>query len=144
MNGGIYAYRTRKPGARLRIPLLSFHWGYVGRTSSFYHRHRQHTLGGGAYGAEAKPWADLVVRCYRLPCPRLLQPPLEALAIWTLMPVYNVALNRHNPRRIRPMAARQQRLWRNHGRRLPSVRVIHVVLYLAAFVALWYLIGRWV
>ena len=41
MNGGVYVYRTRKPAARFHVPLLSFHFAYVGETTSFRHRHQQ-------------------------------------------------------------------------------------------------------
>ncbi len=110
---GVYAYRTRKPHAPIGLPLIGRHWGYVGQTNSFYHRHAQHTRGGGTYNAIPKDWATLEPKRYILPClfphwrrARLMQ---EQLWIWLLWPVYNVQGNRWNPRRITPAAARRQR-----------------------------------
>ena len=143
--GGIYAYRTRKPSARFRIPIVSYHWGYVGRTSSFYHRHLQHTRGESRFGAvHVKPWTDLEPHCYRLPLPnwKWLHVVAEALMIWALMPVYNDKLNRHNPRRIPIVVAIQQRARRDAGVKLPNIRPIHVVLWLVAAVLLWYTIAK--
>lgn len=113
MNGGVYVYRTRKPAARLRVPLLSFHFAYVGETTSFRHRHQQHVAGGGTYSAMAKPWADLDPRVVlRIPLPpwKWLLRTVETLAILLTWPVYNAAKNRWNPRRISlPMQAMQRR-----------------------------------
>jgi hypothetical protein len=145
MKGGVYAYRTRKPGAHLRLPLLSYHWGYVGRTNSFRHRDLQHLRGGGQFNAEAKPWADLEPRCYRLRLPnwRWLQATVEALVIWALWPVYNVSLNRHNPRRIPLKTARWQRRQRDLGHRWPSIQPAHIMFVLAVTITVWILIARW-
>jgi hypothetical protein len=144
MIGGVYIYRARKPGARLRIPLLSWHFAYVGETFSFHHRHLQHTRGGGTYGATPKPWSDLDPYVWlRIPLPpwKWLLRSVETLAILLTWPVYNVQKNRWNPRRIPPLKARVQRMRRNAGTRLWSPRPIHVVLILAAAVALWLKIG---
>lgn len=119
MRGGVYVYRARKPGARLRIPLLSWHFAYVGETSSFHHRHLQHTEGGGTYRAVAKPWADrspYVVLRIPLPNWRWARLLVETLLIALVWPAYNVQKNRWNPRRITPRAAARQRAQRDvHG-----------------------------
>lgn len=106
----MYAYRTRKPCARFRIPFLSFHWGYVGETVSFWHRHRQH--------GENQPWADLDPRCrIRIPLPpwKWLLRSVETLLIVALWPVYNHQKNRWNPRRIPLATALRQRRTRDRG-----------------------------
>lgn len=123
LRGGVYAYRTRKPGARLRIPFLSTHWGYVGQTSSFYHRAIQH---------ETKPWADLVTNVYRLSLPnwKWLRLVVEALLILALAPVYNYTGNLWNPRRIALGDARHQRALRDHGLRPFNLRPAHLWLIL--------------
>lgn len=142
-SGGVYAYRTRKPGARFCIPFLSRHWGYVGQTSSFWHRDRQHLWGDVRYGHVAKPWADLDPKCYRLPLPnwKWLRLAVEAVAILLLAPVYNDKGNRWNPRRIPLSVAARQRAQRNRGLILWTVRPVHVVLILVVFAVAWYLIG---
>lgn len=106
--GGIYLIRTRKPRAILGLPLIGRHNGYVGLTSSYYHRERQHLLGGGVYGKAAKDWADLAPRFYRLlPLPnwRWLLEVVETLAIWVLVPVYNV--KKQPPWNLRKISLRQ-------------------------------------
>lgn len=122
--GGVYAYRCRKPGARLRIPFLSTHWGYVGQTSSFYHRAIQH---------EAKPWADLVVSCWRLQLPnwKWLRLTVEFVLIGLLAPVYNYQRNLWNPRRITLSGARLQRQFRDGGYRPWNLRPAHLWLIVA-------------
>ncbi len=114
----MYAYRTRRPSG------LGRHWGYVGQTSSFWHRHRQHcgleTLTAGDWPPRSgQPWADLDPRCYRIPLPnwKWLRLTVETLLIAVLWPVYNVQKNRWNPRRITPAHARAQRFDRNAGRK---------------------------
>lgn len=136
MKGGVYVYRTRKPGARYNLPILSRHFGYVGQTSSFWHRHRQHS--------ETKPWADLDPRCYRIGLPRWkwLRLTVEALLIWTLLPVYNVQRNRANPRRITPVEARRHRYLRNNGRHPLNIQPIHGGMAAGLlFLAVWF-VGR--
>lgn len=142
--GGVYLYRTRKPAARLRIPFLSTHTGYVGETLSFYHRDQQHRYGLGQYHVQAKDWADLVVSCHRLPLPpwKWLLRSVETLAILLTWPVYNVAKNRWNPRRITPLVARRQRIQRNRGGVPWAVRWYHVAVLVLAFSIAWSLIGR--
>ena len=145
MNGGVYVYRARKPGARFRIPLLSWHFGYVGETNSFYHRHQQHVYGLGAYGAPAKPWADrdpYVAFKIHLPDIVWLRRSVETLVIFAVWPVYNVQKNRWNPRRITPAVARQQRMARDRGRHPINIGSGWLaVIILAAAVAAWYWIG---
>lgn len=116
--GGVYVYRCRKPGAIFGWPLIGRHFAYVGETTSFRHRHLQHTVGGGRYGHQAQPWADLDPVCVlRIPLPpwKWLLHAVETLFILILWPVYNHKKNLWNPRRI-PMgvaramhAARTQR-----------------------------------
>jgi hypothetical protein len=145
MIGGVYVYRTRKPWARFRIPLVSYHFAYVGESSSFWHRNRQHIMGMSSFGSCApKDWADLEPRVafkIRLPNWRWLRRSVETIAILAVWPVYNVQKNRWNPRRIKPTTARKQRRMRNAGLRLAVVRPAHIVLILAGFVALWLKIG---
>lgn len=110
--GGIYLIRTRKPHAVLGLPIIGRHNGYVGLTSSYYHRERQHLLGGGVYNARRKDWADLEPKFYRLlPLPnwRWLLELAEWVAIGLLLPVYNVKKQAPwNVRRISPRKAESQ------------------------------------
>ena len=106
--GGIYLIRTRKPHAPLGFPVIGRHNGYVGLTSSYYHRERQHLLGGGVYGHARKPWADLDPKFYKIiPLPnwRWLLHLVETLAIWVLCPVYNV--KKQPPWNLRRVSPRQ-------------------------------------
>lgn len=121
LKGGVYAYRTRKPGARWSIPFLSTHWGYVGQTSSFWHRAIQH---------EAKPWADLAVRAYRLRLPDWvwLRLVVEQALIFALAPVYNHRGNLWNPRRIPLGEQAHQRRVRDRGGRVINLRAAHLWL----------------
>jgi hypothetical protein len=145
MKGGVYVWRTRKPAAAYNIPIVSRHFGYVGQTSSFWHRDQQH-LGQGVYAG--KPWADLdpVVYHFALPDWKWLRLALEALLIWSLFPVYNVLLNKHNPRRIKPTAAYRQRAVRDRGRRPLNIRPVHLYLWLLALAGVAWLLhkgGAW-
>jgi hypothetical protein len=142
MRSGVYAYRCRKPAARLSIPLLSRHWGYVGETLSFDLRHAQHLRGGGRHGTVAKSWADLDPRVYRLPLPgwKWLLRSVELLAILVLWPAYNVKGNRWNPRRIPLPAQRRQRAARDRRGWCTNFRPWHLVaLTVAAFALIWWL-----
>lgn len=143
--GGVYAYRARKPWARFRIPLVSYHFAYVGESSSFFHRHRQHMLGESSFGPCApKDWADLdAYVAFRIPLPnwRWLRRSVETVVILAVWPVYNVQKNRWNPRRIKPLVARKHRRMRKSGLRLAVVRPVHVVLIATAFALLWLKIG---
>lgn len=127
MRGGVYVYRTRKPGARYNIPVLSRHVGYVGQSNNFRRRHEQHVNGGGEYNSIPKPWADLDPVCYRIGLPdwKWLRLTVEALLIWTLFPVYNVQRNRANPRRITPAEARHHRAVRDRGLHPFNLKPIH-------------------
>ena len=113
----IYAYRTRKPWARWGLPIIGRHWAYVGRTNDLARRDDEHLVGGGRYGAVPKDWADLEPRRYVLVGYRRRREPrthlLEWAAVRLLWPVYNVSMNRWNPRRIKPYDARRQRQARN-------------------------------
>lgn len=120
MPGEVYAYRTRKPGALLGLPLIGRHWGYVGQTRNPKMRDREHLEGGGRYGAAPKDWADLEPRRYVLfrlkHCPQWVLDLAEVVAIRLLLPVYNVQHNRGNPRRVKPAVARAQRRGREMTR----------------------------
>lgn len=144
--GGVYAYRTRKPAARLRIPLFSFHWGYVGETTSFAHRHAQHTQGGGTYGTTAKPWTDLDPRCViRIPLPpwKWLLRAVEQLLIVCLMPAYNHKGNLWNPRRV-PLSAQQRQRWmRDRAGWCWNVRLSHILLLAVAVLVAVRIGGAW-
>lgn len=112
-NSGCYLWRTRKPSAFIGLPIIGRHNAYVGETSSRYFRDRQHVFGDGRYQQAGKPWSDLDPKPYPLPClfpgwkwSRKVQ---EKLWIWLLLPVYNSDWNKHNPRRITPTKAQQQR-----------------------------------
>lgn len=131
MKAGVYAYRTRKPGARWNLPVLSRHWGYVGETTSLYHRHQQHIYGLSSHGSSAaQPWADLDPVRYHLPLPgwKWLLRAVETLAILALAPVYNHSKNLWNPRRIPLAEARRQRRVRDRGRLPVNLRLAHFVL----------------
>lgn len=116
----------------LALFLSGRHFGYVGETKSFYHRGKQHLLGGGRYNTKVKPWADLDPKCYKFPLPawKWILRPIEALFILILMPVYNDKLNRANPRRISLRLAQAQRDARDSKniflRVLTSIRFVHL------------------
>jgi hypothetical protein len=140
--GGVYVYRTRKPAALFRIPLLSYHFAYVGETTSFFHRHLQHM--------DHQPWTDLEPRVVlRVPLPRWkwLLRSVETVLILALAPVYNHKKNLWNPRRIPLDSARLMRLARDGN---PSFRwAMRVVLFLRAtlqvgtLAAVAFLVWRW-
>ena len=146
-SGGVYIYRCRKPGARLRIPLLSWHFAYVGETTSFYHRDQQHRYGLGSYRTPAQPWADLSPYVWlRIPLPRWkwLLRAVETLVILLVWPAYNVQKNRWNPRRIPPRMARDQRIARDRGIRWPNYQALvayALIVGAVTFPLIWYWIG---
>jgi hypothetical protein len=117
---GVYVWRTRKPGAILGWPILGRHTAYVGQSSSFAHRRRQH-LGKpapwDAYATTGQPWADLSPRCYEIPLPpwKWLRLLVEWALIKVLFPVYNVKHNKANPRRISQPRAIQMRMQRERA-----------------------------
>lgn len=135
--GGVYLIRTRKPGARLAVPFLSTHWGYVGETTSFRRRIGQHLHGDAAYGTIAKPWADLVVSVHYVPLPtwKPLLRAVETLFILLVWPVYNISKNRWNPRRIVPWTAAHQRAARDLGRHPLNFTRAHAYALLALALA---------
>lgn len=111
MNGGVYVYRARKPAARLRIPILSWHCAYVGETTSFHHRHLQHVT-----GPAQRPWADRDPYVWlRIPLPpwKWLLLTVETLVILALWPAYNHAKNGWNPRRVSLRDQQWQRTMRD-------------------------------
>lgn len=120
MRGGIYLFRTNKPYSILGMPLIGRHNGYTGQSNAYALRWQQHTAGGGKFKSTAKSWSDLDPEPHRilplpawmfLRCPRVVDA-LEALCIVLTAPVYNVQLNKWNPRRISPKDAKEQRLFR--------------------------------
>lgn len=125
---GVYLWRCRKPHSWLGLPLIGRHNAYVGETSSRFHRDRQHLHGGGRFGAVQKPWADLDPKCYPLPCLfpgwTWVRRGQEKLYIWLLLPVYNAAWNKANPRRIKPGKAEQQRWRRDRNKLSIDIRVM--------------------
>ena len=125
---GVYVYRTRKPNAIIGLPIIGRHFGYVGETTSFYHRDKQHLLGGGTYDATQKPWSDLEPKryCISLPPWKWLLRSVETLVILLTWPVYNDRKNRWNPRRITLSAARRQRIARDTRRFRFQFRWVHV------------------
>jgi hypothetical protein len=130
--GGVYVYRARKPAARFRIPFLSWHFAYVGETTSFYHRHAQHM--------EQRDWSDRspYVWC-RIPLPRWkwLLHLVETLVILTVWPVYNHKKNLWNPRRITLTDQRRQRSARDAAGWCFNWSWGHSAAALALTVALW-------
>jgi hypothetical protein len=108
--GGVYVWRTRKPGAWLGLPLIGRHFAYVGETTSFSHRERQHR--------ESQPWCDLEPKVYRIRLPRWkpLLHLVETLLILLLWPVYNHKKNLWNPRQISLRTAKAMRESRDRRR----------------------------
>lgn len=113
----VYAYRTDKPHAPVALPLIGRHWGYAGRTNNAKRRNQEHLVGGGQYAAVAKPWADLRPKrrvIFRMKSrTEAMTHFLEWITIKALLPVYNVDMNRTNPRRITPRQATAQRYARD-------------------------------
>lgn len=146
--GGVYAYRTRKPGllGRLGIPILSYHFAYTGETVSFRNRHEQHVRGGGTYGSVAKPWSDLDPRCVlRIPLPpwKWLLRSVETLVILMTWPVYNHAKNQWNPRRIPLPAQARQRAMRDRIGWCWNVRPLHLIVLACVALAALKIGGAW-
>lgn len=144
IQSGVYAYRGRKPGARLRIPFLSYHWLYVGETTWWAMRDRQHRYGDARYRTDAKPWSDLEPRrALWIPLPpwKWLLRSVETVVIALLWPVYNVQKNRWNPRRIKPLVAVQHRALRRAGGRPLRPSIAWYLIILVAAAVAWYKIG---
>lgn len=114
--GFVYLARTWHPTSRLnRISC-----GYVGqsirRIGVRWDEH-EHGYWWGGQWKPPQPWADTLVE-WRIICqPKrrlgLTLDFLEWLHIQLRIPLYNVEMNRSNPRRIRPETARAQRAWRD-------------------------------
>lgn len=144
--GEIYLYRTKKPTGWS----LFRHNAYVGKTRDGKKRHRQH-MGNldttDRFRKAGKSWTDLSPRRYVIfrmkHCPDWLLSLVEFLAIRLLMPVYNVQMNRGNPRRITPQVATAQRARRDMGHgwanvirvSYPTVALGLVCLILAGYFA---------
>lgn len=141
--GTVYAYRTRKPGAVLGLPVLGRHWGYVGQTRNPDARHGEHMRGGGRYGGLPASWSDLDPKRYvliKVPmCPQWLLLTLEAFFILILQPVYNVQRNKINLRRIGPARARRARVRRDVTgiRWSPVPTGAHLVMILVLIIMTW-------
>jgi hypothetical protein len=138
----IYAYRTRKPHGFTRIPVIGTHWGYAGRTRNPKRRDAQHRYGYVWDGERkpAQPWSDLITsrrvifrRKRRMEITTHL---LEMITIRVLFPVYNIQMNRTNPRRIKPWEAQAQRRYRNRYGRPAQVVPAAVKLTLYAGVTM--------
>jgi hypothetical protein len=117
---GVYVWRTRKPGAWFGWPIVGRHTAYVGQTSSFAHRRRQH-LGTpapwDAYATRGQPWSDLSPRCYEIPLApwKWWRKLVEYVLTKILLPVYPVQYNKWNPRRISQPRAIQMRMQRERA-----------------------------
>lgn len=124
--GGVYLWRVRHH----RNPMRRVN-GYVGETVSYYFRSKQHmgtsfyaTPGGKrtatAVKVPAQPWSDLdpvLHKVIPLPwwlCWKWVLRPLETLVMLCTWPVYNVAKNGWNPRRIGKHQAAIQRRERDN------------------------------
>lgn len=132
---GVYVFRTRRPGLIGRIPLIGRHTAYVGESNAVELRRLAHVVGGGKFGAVAKPWADLKPTHYVIPlpgAPKSVLRAVETLLILLLWPVYNHAKNQWNPRRIPLSTAKRQRAQRDDIRWSFNLRPAHVLLWVAA------------
>jgi hypothetical protein len=119
--GGVYLWRTRAHANPFRREN-----GYVGESTSFRRRERDHR-GKTAYQREdgtvkastEKPWMDLDAVCHKviqLPwwlCWKPILWSLETLVMWLTWPRYNDQKNHWNPRRVTLSAQRAQRAARD-------------------------------
>lgn len=145
--GEVYAYRTRKAGAFLRVPVVSYHWGYVGQSRRPDIRHLEHTVGGGRYGKPPSSFSDLEPRRYVLfrmkRCPQWLLNGAEYFFIKVLLPVYNEKMNRGNPRRVSRKRAIRARARRDAGMKYtPLPSFIHLVMFMVALATLLGMVAR--
>jgi hypothetical protein len=140
--GGVYVIRARKPAARFRIPLLSWHFAYVGESNSIALRIAQHFVGGGQFQVQPKCWADRSPYVWaRIPLPRWkwLLRSVETLVILLLWPVYNDRKNRWNPRRVSLRDQRWQRSMRDAAGWCVNWTYGHTAVVLAVVILAW----RW-
>lgn len=162
--GGLYLWRTRKPWAVFGLPIIGRHFGYGGRTSSFYHREGQH-LGQERNGGSAKmkdaskeaSWSDLSPKCYRIPFPdwmsatpwrrKNLVEPLETVLIALTCPVYNVDQQPPwNLRKIDRKTAAKQRAYRDAAgslRRIVQGGIVMTQLTLAVGIVYGLIVAGW-
>lgn len=138
---GVYVIRCRKPGARLALPFLSYHFAYVGESTSVERRLAQHLQGGGRYQVTAKPWSDLSPRCVmvvKLPRWKWLLKSIETILILITWPVYNHKKNQWNPRRISLSTQHRQRIVRDrtNGRSF-NVTLAHLVFLAIVLLIMW-------
>ena len=139
IDGALYGFRGIHPRSGHTV------FVYGGKTfqRDWKDRIRQHLWGGGRYDSVPKPWADTVLgwrpdgtveECIRAGGVFLIRKPSRVspfglwwreiiFAIWLRLPLYNVQWNLHNPRRIRPAVAREQRARRDRSRGLASPAV---------------------
>jgi hypothetical protein len=140
MNSGVYVIRARKPAARMRIPVLSWHMAYVGESNVIALRIAQHFVGGGKYSTSPKPWADREPYVWlRIPLPpwKWLMRSVETLVILLLWPVYNDRKNRWNPRRISLRDQAWQRSCRDAGGVCLNWTYGHTAVLLGVPLLLW-------
>lgn len=138
--GEVYAYRTRKPGALLGLPIVGRHWGYCGQTRRPDIRDREHRFGGGRYGKLPASWSDLDPTRYVIfrmnHCPQWLLNLVELAVIRALFPVYNDRMNRANPRRVPRHVAAAHRVTRDQGGWTPRIGWDHLVILIIAIIAI--------
>ena len=141
--GGVYVFRTRRPGLFGRVPLIGRHFAYVGE-GRVRSRYRDHLEGSVKYNTFPKPWSDLKPSWYFIPLPywKWLLRTVETLLILCLWPVYNQQKNLWNPRRIPLKAAKRQRGSRDFCGWSFNLRFGHVFLWIAITV-LTYENGWW-
>lgn len=143
--GGLHWWNfwSRHTGALYGVRGTHPRWGrvvfvYGGKTFQrpWTARIEQHLWGGGRYSSVPKPWADTVLgwrpngtveECIAAGGVFLIMEPRKispmglwwreiVFAIWLRLPLYNVQWNLHNPRRVRPDVAREQRVKRDLSR----------------------------
>lgn len=107
-------------------------FGYVGETVVLEQRRLEHLNGGGRWGKEQQPWADLEPEFYSIPLParKWLLRSVETMLILLILPVYNRKKNLLNPRRIPLDSAKRQRARRDAWRWSFNMRPPHLALVL--------------
>lgn len=110
--GYIYMAVVQHPRSGRRV------CGYVGKTIRDPRtRWNEHQFGGGRYGSAAQPWSDTIIEWRVLHSSRRMTALGLHLREWInikcRLPLYNIQMNRANPRRIPPWTARNQRATRD-------------------------------
>ena len=107
-------------------------FAYVGETVVLEQRRSEHLLGGGRWGKDQQPWADLKPTFYSIPLPA--RKPLLRLVEWLMIqlvrPVYNHKHNLWNPRRIPLTTAKRQRARRDAWGWSFNMRPTHLAIIL--------------